>query len=260
MSLVVVRDAGDAGAYDINNGYPYPTCTMLLSVDSPASDPLVVAAGGITLANTQVHKYGTVVVPKDRPWAWDYLQNYMITNYGEAFYYANYFPVGGGGGVSVEYDLPRYQRHLSGVQLTPPNQSLVCQTSAGPVDYIDMPAGVTGRNLPDLSLNADPYTGYGVFFGGSWIYGFGGTSFVAPQLNGIASLIVQYSGSRLGQLNPQLYSRFRQFGYSSNSPFKAITSGDNEYWQAQHNYNPASGIGSLDVYRLAKTFGDWGDD
>jgi subtilase family serine protease len=90
---------------------------------------------------------------------------------------------------------------------------------------------------------------------GSWQYGWGGTSFVAPQLNGIAALLTQINGTRLGLFNPQLYARFCQYGYAQNSPFKAITSGDNQYWQATHSYNPASGIGALDVEKLARSFG-----
>jgi subtilase family serine protease len=223
-----------------------------------------VAAGGLTLAGTQTFTnssgvvVGSVNVPKDRPWAWDYLENFFTTNYGASFYYANLFPVGGGGGVSVNYDVPFYQKHLQGVQLTAPNQSLICDTTTGPQDLIDLPQGYAGRNLPDVALNADPDTGYAEYVGGAWQYGWGGTSFVAPQLNGITVLLNQVNGGRLGFLNPQLYSRFRQFGYSSNSPFVAITSGDNEYWQATHSYNPASGLGALDVAKLARSFAGWG--
>lgn len=260
QGIPVFASAGDSGAYDINDQnypYTYPGCSMLLSVDSPSSDPMVVAAGGLTLAHTEQHKYGVVTVPTDRPWAWDYLQNYMVSNYGEAFYYANYFPVGGGGGVSVNYDAPSWQVKQKGAQLSAPNQSLICQTTSGPQDLIDMPAGYAGRNLPDLSFNADPNTGYAEYFQGAWQSGWGGTSFVAPQLNGVFALVTQAAGTRLGYLNPQLYSIFRQVGYSPVSPFKAITSGDNEYWQATKSYNPASGLGSLDVTKLAFTFAFW---
>ena len=267
QGISVFVAAGDEGAYDINDNqgpYSYPGCSMLLSVDSPASDPLVVAAGGLTLPGVQTFYnstggvIGTVNVPKTRPWAWDYLQNFIIANFGESVYYSELFPVGGGGGVSVNYDLPFYQKHLSGTQVSAPNQSLICQSTTGPQDLIDMPDGYAGRNMPDVALNADPDTGYAEYVGGAWQYGWGGTSFVAPQLNGITALLTQVSGTRLGFLNPQLYSRFRQFGYSSNSPFVAITSGDNEYWQATHSYNPASGLGALDVDKLAKSFAGWG--
>lgn len=253
QGISIFASAGDAGAYDINDandGLTYPTCTQTLTVDSPASDPYVTAAGGTTLPNTQVHAHGTIVVPTERPWGWDYLQDYMTTNYGSDFYYANYFPVGGGGGVSVNYDLPRYQQNTRGIQASPANQSLIC---AG-TDYIDMPAGYAGRNVPDVSLNADPYTGYSVYYAGGWIYGYGGTSFVAPQLNGMTSLLSQAVGSRVGLLTPQLYSRLNVYGYSKLSPFNAVTTGDNLYWQAGSQYNPGSGAGTLNLTNLVNSF------
>ena len=253
QGISIFASTGDAGAYDINDandGLTYPTCTQTLTVDSPASDPYVTAAGGTTLPNTQVHKYGTVVVPTERPWGWDYLQNYITTNYGSAFYYANYFPVGGGGGVSVNYDMPLYQKFSGGTQTSASGQSLVC---AGQ-DLIDLPAGYAGRNLPDVSLNADPYTGYAVYYGGAWIYGYGGTSFVAPQLNGMTSLLSQAAGTRVGLLGPQLYTRLSLYGYSKFSPFNAVTTGDNLYWQAGSHYNPASGAGTVNLTNLVNSF------
>jgi subtilase family serine protease len=253
QGISVFASAGDAGAYDINDandGLTYPSCTQTLTVDSPASDPYVTAAGGTTLPNTQVHAHGTIVVPTERPWGWDYLQTYMTTNYGSDFYYANYFPVGGGGGVSVNYDMPGYQQNTRGVQTSPGNQSLIC----GGTDYIDLPGSYAGRNVPDVSLNADPYTGYSVYFNGGWIYGNGGTSFVAPQLNAMTSLLSQAVGRRLGLLTPQLYSRLNVYGYSKLSPFNAVTSGDNLYWQAGSQYNPGSGAGTLNLTNLVNSF------
>jgi subtilase family serine protease len=253
QGISVFASSGDAGAYDINSGYPYPVCTKTLTVDAPAADPYVVAAGGTTLPHTQVKKYGTVTVPLERPWAWDYLENYFVTYYGQDFYDANLFPVGGGGGVSVNFARPAYQARTQGVQISAPGQSLVCQSDTGPVTLIDLPAGYRGRNVPDLSLNADPYTGYSVYFQGQWASGYGGTSFVAPQLNGITALLSQQAGSRLGFLNPQLYAQLAQYGYGRNSPFNSITSGDNLYWLASPSYNPASGIGTIDADRLSRT-------
>ena len=80
------------------------------------------------------------------------------------------------------------------------------------VDLLDLPAHFAGRNLPDVSLNADPETGYLLFSteDGGLIAGHGGTSFVAPQLNGISALISQATGGgRLGLWNPMLY-RFKR--------------------------------------------------
>lgn len=261
QGIPVIAAAGDAGAFDINRGYTYPQCTTLLSVDFPAADTGVLAAGGTTLPNTVQHKYGPVTVTTERAWGWDYLKDYIVGNYGSALYYSSYYTVGGGGGVSVNFALPSYQAGLAGVAKSASAQSLLCDPAflGAPgtqyIDLIDMPAGVAGRNLPDVSLNADPYSGYLLYFNGSWSTGGGGTSFVAPQLNGMLTLIASGLPGRVGPINPQLYSAFKAQGYGAGSPFKAITSGDNEYYKSTATYNPGSGLGSLDVNALATTLG-----
>ena len=261
QGIPVIAAAGDAGAFDINRGYTYPQCTTLLSVDFPAADPGVLAAGGTTLPNTVQHKHGPVTVTTERAWGWDYLKDYIVGNYGSDLYYSSYYTVGGGGGVSVDFALPLYQSGLTGVAKSASAQSLLCDpaflgaTGTQYIDLIDMPAGVAGRNLPDVSLNADPYSGYLLYFNGSWSTGGGGTSFVAPQLNGILTLITSGLPGRVGPINPQLYAAFKAQGYSAGSPFKAITSGDNEYYKSKATYNPGSGLGSLDVNALATTLG-----
>src|SRR5581483_4953864 len=135
-------------------------------------------------------------------WAWDYFQDYITANYGAAFYDTNYFPVGGGGGVSLNWLVPPYQKKTHGVKRSEPGQSVIYYPNypdlSGGQDLIDLPAGFPGRNVPDLSLNADPYTGYLVYFQGTWLDGFGGTSFVAPQLNGIFEVIGQSIRGRIG--------------------------------------------------------------
>jgi kumamolisin len=258
QGIPVIAASGDAGAFDINRSYPYPYGTTLLTVDFPAADPLVLAAGGTTLPNTVAHKYGPVTVATERPWGWDYLQSYIVGHYNQALYYADYYQVGGGGGVSVFYPVPGYQQGLTGVLTSAAAQSWYVGpaiTGAGWQDWADLPAGYAGRNVPDVSLNADPYSGYGVVFGGGYGTGSGGTSFVAPQLNGILTLIASGLPGRVGQINPQLYAAFKTQGYAAGSPFKAITTGDNEYYKAAAHYNPASGLGSLDVSALATTLG-----
>ncbi len=121
---------------------------------------------------------------------------------------------------------------------------------SGAIDLADLPVGYAGRDLPNVSLNADPETGYLVHFGGVFYNGYGGTSFVAPQLNGIAALLTQSAGSRLGFLNPQLHAIYTHRGCGPESPFNVITTGTNPYWQPIPDYNPASGLGTLDVTKL----------
>ncbi|KPC49566.1 S53 family peptidase [Amantichitinum ursilacus] len=261
QGIPVIAAAGDAGAFDINRSYNYPACTTLLTVDFPAADPYVLAAGGTTLPNTFQHKLGPVTELYERPWGWNYLQDYIVKYYGTATYYGNYYTVGGGGGVSVTYPVPGYQSGLPGVQASASAQSMFCGPAlegAGLTawsDLVDMPAKYAGRNLPDVSLNADPYSGYTVLQDGEWGSGNGGTSFVSPQLNGILTLIASGTPGRIGPINPQLYSLFKAKGYASGSPFKAITYGDNEYYKASASYNPASGLGSLDVTALSAALG-----
>ena len=265
QGIPVIAAAGDAGAFDINRSYTYPECTTLLSVDFPAAAPGVLAAGGTTLPNTRQHLHGPVTVPTERAWGWDYLRDYITTNfnaaYGTTLYYTSYFTVGGGGGVSVNHPVPAFQQGLSGVMTSAQGQSLLCDPAfvgdpAGSYeDEADLPAGVAGRNVPDVSLNADPYSGYSEFFTGAWSTGSGGTSFVAPQLNGMLTLISSGLPGRIGFINPQLYAAFKAQGYAAGSPFKAIITGDNEYYKSAAHYNPATGLGSLDVNALATTLG-----
>ena len=260
QGIPVIAASGDAGAYDINRNLPYPGCSTVLTVDYPAADPYVLAAGGTSLPNVSPHRHGTVTQPYERPWGGDYMKSYITQWYGLGLYYTSYLPEGGGGGVSVLFARPSYQNGLTGVQTSASAQSLLCGptiTGAGYQDWYDMPANAAGRNLPDVALNADPASGYVLLFGGVAQPGWGGTSFVAPQLNGLLTLISQdiapTAGNpkgRMGRPMPKMYAAFKAQGYAAGSPFLPITVGDNEYYKAAPNYNPASGLGSVDFTAL----------
>jgi hypothetical protein len=94
------------------------------------------------------------------------------------------------------------------------NQSLLNLKKDPPKDLADLPANFPGRNVPDISLNADPDTGYILLYTSDQT-GFsveqfgGGTSFVAPQINGITALYAQALGHRVGLLNIPLYQLLR---------------------------------------------------
>jgi subtilase family serine protease len=261
QGIPVIASSGDSGAFDINRNYAYPGCTTTLTVDFPAADPLVLAAGGTTLPVTlRFSAGGTVTVPTERAWGWDYLRDWAVKTYGQSVYYSELFPVGGGGGVSVGYPRPSYQNNLAGVANSSAGQSLICSaaalgTTGGYTDLLDQPGNFAGRNLPDVSLNADPESGYGLLYKGSWIYGYGGTSFVAPQLNGIFTLIASGKNGRVGLPHPQLYGAFKAQGYGAGSPFRPVSSGTNLYYSSKAAFNPATGLGALDVTNLARTLG-----
>lgn len=275
QGVPISASTGDAGAYDVNGeGFLYPNYAPVLSVDFPAVSPYIVAAGGTTLPFTLALTHGTVTVPNERAWGWDYLQNYILSYQTNAYYFANLWPAGDGGGVSLQYPVPDYQVGLPGVKTSLPGQALFCYVTtansstvqgctAGDYFTVDTASatgsmmwasGFAGRNLPDVSLNADPESGYALYYKGAWSTGNGGTSFVAPQLNGIFTLLTAKAGYRLGWVHPTMYAAFRTQGYGSGSPFRAITDGTNMYWKSTNSYNPATGIGSLDVANLAALF------
>lgn len=248
--------SGDSGAYDtvrdLGTGTGAGEYSAPLTVDSPASDPFITAAGGTTTPYSYAFGTGpTESVTQESVWGWDYLQNYFDTYIGPNV--VNLFSTGGGGGVSVYWRKPFYQAFTWGTRRSEANQSLVYNDpSAGPTTLLKLPGHFAGRNVPDVSLNADPETGY-IFVStsdGGLLSGEGGTSFVAPQLNGITALLRQSTGHRIGLWNPQVYIIQNIFGYGRFSAFHSVRAGDNWFYAGTPRYNPGAGIGSLDVANL----------
>jgi kumamolisin len=263
----VFAAAGDGGAYDATDSlgcFPStnPSCNEPLSVDYPASDTAITAAGGTTLPGLLEYclnaactpPYYDVNIPKERVWGWDYLKGLCVAIGEPNPIDCGIFPVGGGGGVSISYLEPLYQAFLPGVQLSQPGQDFVYN---GELLY-DLPPFYPGRNVPDISFNADPYTGYLLYYtssadGFEIIPNAGGTSFVAPQLNGVTALLGQSLHGRLGLLNYPLYELVRtgQAYRGSDAPLSAITQGDNWFYRGSNGYNPGAGAGTLDVANFA---------
>ncbi len=252
----VFAAAGDSGAYDtvrsLGAGTAVGDYTAPLTVDSPASDPYITAAGGTTTPYSYAFGSGpTKSITQESVWGWDYIQNYFDTYIGPNV--VDLFSVGGGGGVSVYWHTPFYQVFTNGVRTSETKQSLVYNDpSAGPTTLLKLPGHFVGRNVPDVSLNADPETGY-IFvstFDGGLNAGEGGTSFVAPQLNGITALLRQSTGHRIGLWNPQIYAIQNIFGYGRFSAFNSVRAGDNWFYNGAPRYNPGAGIGTLDVNNL----------
>jgi subtilase family serine protease len=272
----VFAASGDGGAYDVNEDLdcfgPYnpsvkDSCSLTLTVDYPASDPFITGAGGSTLAGHQrycLNKACTpplyqVEIPKESVWGWDYLTG-LCKTLGFDPISCGIYPAGGGGGVSVFFPVPSYQSGLPGIQLSQPGQNLYLQ----PFGLLDqLPAFYAGRNVPDISLNADPDSGYVLFYTsdktgfGAQLF-FGGTSFVAPQLAGITALFDQNVfgqdvNKRIGLLNPTLYglaASGQAYG-GSKAPLNQITSGDNWVYSGSKGYNPGAGLGTIDAANLA---------
>jgi len=135
----------------------------------------------------------------------------------------------GGGGLSVVFTQPTYQ------------------TGSG----VFNPYSNGMRQTADVAFNADPNTGYSVYFNRSW-WEYGGTSFGAPQWAATFALANSAHGGRLGAGGPTLY------GLANNSPaqtypvFHDTASGNNGYYPSASSWDFPTGWGSPDVWNLAR--------
>ncbi len=118
-----------------------------------------------------------------------------------------------------------------------------------------------GRAVPDVSTDADPYSGYLLYSpaflqGGTPALegGWGGTSFVGPQLNGVTAVFESSLGHRVGFWNPAIYG----FAQAANSPFTPLqtsgTSSDNLYYTGTPGalYNEGVGLGTPKLQRAGQ--------
>ncbi len=227
--------SGDAGAADCND-----TQNPGLAVDSPADIPEVTGIGGTEFAEG----------------SGAYWNSSNATNLASALSYIPEMawndsaqdgqPTAGGGGASVFFQKPAWQ--------------------TGP----GVPAD-NARHVPDLALTASAnHDGYLVFTSGKeQIYG--GTSAPTPSFAGIAALLNQYLVSKnvlstpgLGNINPNLYS----LAQTNPGVFHDVTTGNNIVtvgcsskqktctgtavgYNAGSGYDQATGLGSVDAYKLA---------
>lgn len=289
--------SGDSAAYTASRDLG----TTNLSVDSPADSPYVTAAGGTTLASTQTYTAPnnggteTVTIPQEMAWNWGYLfPMYQALGFPSEASAATSSVVGSGGGYSAFFGAPSYQRNIGTTfnyyqYLTPTNYQNIdglnlptaFQFNPNPSLAQGMSPGM--RAVPDLSVNADPQTGYAVYdpqfqsVYHSSVVEFGGTSFSAPQLNGASAVIASFLGHRVGFWNPAIYKM------AAMAPGTALTplSSDNLYGSSQYSstgglmipnganftngnlyytgtpgsiYNPATGLGIPNLALVAKGF------
>jgi subtilase family serine protease len=139
--------------------------------------------------------------------------------------------IGGGGGLSDDFTRPSWQ--------------------AGPGVENQFSDGK--RQLPDVSADADPWSGWDTYTAGALTVA-GGTSAATPFWAAATALIAQYAGQhgvgRLGFVDPLLY------GIASRpervAGFHDVTTGTNRYYPATAGWDFATGLGSPDVYNLAQ--------
>lgn len=226
----IVAAAGDNGAQDCDTGGA--RSSMQPAVDDPASQPEVVGVGGTTLLSAGPP-------PSETVW--------------------NSGPGGAGasgGGVSSRWPMPSDQLD------TPGFLHLRRAAARGPA--CGLPRGRYCREVPDVSANADPASGYEIYWNGAdsvpepsgW-QALGGTSAAAPvwaALFTLADASPACAGVSVGFAGPALY-RAAAGNYRGN--FHDVTSGNNDFagtsggrWPAGPGYDLASGLGSPDAHAL----------
>jgi len=101
--------------------------------------------------------------------------------------------VGGSGGISTHYTVPSWQTGISGY--------------SGSKHSIPDISGFAANGLwGHLIISCDSYSAGTNCSSPDTFSEAGGTSFVAPYMAGVAGLLVDYTGSRQGLLNPALYA------------------------------------------------------
>jgi subtilase family serine protease len=132
---------------------------------------------------------------------------------------------GGGGGPSQFYAVPDYQK------------SILSSLGHGL------------RQVPDVSADADPATGFHIVFGGREGQA-GGTSAATPLWAGTIALINQDLIKRglheAGFANPALYWMGQNLSSLPAKPFHDVTTGNNLAYDAGSGWDFATGWGSMD--------------
>src|SRR5581483_5705263 len=109
------------------------------------------------------------------------------------------------------------------------------------------------RALPDISLNADPLSGYTIYFNGKLLLSeIGGTSCVAPLFSAFLGIVnLQYGSIPFGNY---LYASY----VHSSGSFNDITSGSNDnlkksvgVWNCGKGFDLCCGLGSFNGSKLA---------
>jgi subtilase family serine protease len=222
----VFASAGDNGSTDCY-GDKDTLYGSYRSVDDPASQPYVVGVGGTSIGRTS-----------ETVW-----NNSSISD------------GAGGGGLSDQWCMPSYQDQL-GIPGLISADSETEPTDCGTTDpYV--------REVPDVSADANPMTGYAIYYTGGTFGGWGpigGTSAAAPLWAAAAALIdsspfcAAYGSGDAGVQPVGLYYIMGNWpsGYYGLA-LKDITAGNNDYtpdgysgglYPATAGYDMASGLGS----------------
>ena len=258
--------SGDTGAFECLRDGTFSDYAPLESLD-PASQPWVTSTGGTSFTSFDPGTTPNPSYPGTEE-VWNTLDvcsgNNSSTATSTGIVDCGLYGAGGGG-YSIFWPMPDYQR---GPGVINPN------TLYGPGNCALAAAGQACREVPDISADADPLTGYAEYCTGSsyvspnptgtdyestcysltktpgapgWLH-IGGTSLSAPLFGALFSDRDAYQGHRSGAANYLLYSLFGN-RYTYASDFHDITginqvSNNNGFYPVTPGYDQATGIGS----------------
>ncbi len=112
------------------------------------------------------------------------------------------------------------------------------------------------RGVPDVSGDADPYTGLVFYFARQWQQ-VGGTSASAPLWAALMAIANQMAGHPLGFINPALYKLAASSTYTQD--FRDVTTGNNDVheqgvnvkgYPAVQGWDPVTGLGTPHAAKL----------
>jgi subtilase family serine protease len=239
--------SGDSGDETVNGETAQP--------DYFATSPWVTGVGGTTLG---IAKNGSVALQTGWGTSIDPVVKDSTTGaLGYGLPLPGEFVFGAGGGTSTVFTEPWYQRGV-------------------------VPASLAqgGRTVPDVSADADPYTGEVIGISpiddadypavGSYTEEtYGGTSLASPLFAATVALAQQATGARVGFLNPTLYAAYRTdpstvrdvkpaagsaFAYTSASSGSTylITNDTDSSLKTRSGYDTVTGLGSPTLSQLAR--------
>ena len=239
-------DSGSTQCYQTTRNRTSPPPDTSLSVIDPGGQPFATAVGGTAMG--QVINGTTWNVPQDGSYPGEFVWNDGIQSTGQAS--------GSGGGVSDQWPMPSYQSSAA------PSLDVIQSNSSGSC------AGQLCREVPDVSADADPNSGYVVYSNGGTPTGgwtsTGGTSAAAPlwaALTALANASATCRGVSVGFENPALY-QIAGSAYQANfhditraSPFTGQANNDTFYQYASQGIDSGGLYPVLQGYDMATGLG-----
>ncbi|MGF7436634.1 S53 family peptidase [Lentilactobacillus senioris] len=244
QGITLFSASGDNGAYD----------TPMKTPNSPIpTSPYLTIVGGTTLPYSRVINGKLIEVNRERAWGDTYSVSASQKKQG--------IFSGSAGGFSKLNATPAFQLGVPGVNTFSAIRLL--NYKKGKYYINNKPTYFTGkasgRNVPDVSGNADEKTGYATYISyidksnkkaKMWMVN-GGTSYVAPQMAATTAVMNSGLPKPIGFLNPQMY-RLAQGIDSPFTPLNSVKDNNNLFYTGQPNtlYNQATGLGTVNFARL----------